>query len=103
MILTRSLHPILQRPIIQVYKSTIEYCGEAACGNVANRRVLGETGEMYVCTIPDIDMIQLPGTYPDAESCVSGKFHFSPIMRIGSIACVKRRCPHLDSTPLRSN
>lgn len=56
----------------QVYKSTVEFCGQAACGNVPGRRVLDEGGIAFVCTVPDIAMIQLPGTYPDAESCVSG-------------------------------
>lgn len=55
-----------------MYKSTVEFCGQAACGNGAGRRVLDEGGNVFVCNIPNIAMIQLPGAYPDAESCVSG-------------------------------
>lgn len=54
-----------------VYQSSIEFCGQAACGSVPNVRVLDTSSNVAVCLVPIIDMIQLPGSYPDAESCVS--------------------------------
>lgn len=80
-------------PSMQVYQSTIAYCGQAACGSGAGRRLIDGNGSVYTCSIPNIDMVQLQGPYPDAESCVSGRC----VCVVPPASSTDHHCPHKNS------